>query len=464
MIKKNQHLEITIHSYGNEGQGVGRYEDFPFFVEGALVGETIEMRVVKLKKTYGFGKLISILEPSPQRTSPPCDVFHKCGGCSLQHMRYEEQLRFKQNKVKQALKRIGGLEVDVSEPIGMEEPYFYRNKAAFPLGYEKSADALFQGKVPEALPTMGFYSARSHQLVPVKQCRIQHRKSADVSALVLDFIREEGISLYDEATHRGLVRHLIIRTGFRTGEVGLVLVINGDSLPKAERLIEKLAAFPEIKSLVLNKNKLQSNVILGEENRLLFGREYIMEELGRLQFKLSPLSFFQVNPQQTEKMYDLILSLSGITKKDTVIDAYCGIGTISLYLAESAKKVYGIECVEEAVLCAKENAELNRITNTEFICGLSEVEVPKLLEACGAEAPSLIVLDPPRKGCEKSLLTAIGEMKIQKIIYVSCDPATLARDAGILKEYGYQIESCQPVDMFAQTAEVETVCALNLLV
>jgi len=451
IIEKNRNYIIDITGMTHEGQGVGRIEGLAVFTDGVFEGEQAEIRIIKLNKTYAVGKLISVLRPSPARVKPFCGQYKRCGGCSLQHMDYGAQLAFKAKLVKDDLERLGGLkDVLVHDTIGMNNPFNYRNKAQYPVA------------VSGASIITGFYAARSHEVIDSEECGIQDVLSNQVRNIVRQLIIDKGISVYDETTGKGLIRHIVTRVGFHTGEVMIVLVINGRSLPDgaAEELVRRLiGAALGIKSIYLNINKEKTNVILGPENILLYGSETIYDTIGKYKFMISPHSFFQVNPVQTEVLYSKALEYAGLTGSETVFDLYCGIGTISLFLSEKAGKVYGVEVVEAAVKDASRNASLNGVENAEFLAGEAEKVVPELYSK-GVRA-DVVVLDPPRKGCEESLLLLLAEMQPQRIVYVSCNPATLARDLKYLDSRGYRATEAQPVDMFPWTGHVECVIMMS---
>jgi len=450
-LKKNSDYNIEISGMTHEGQGVGRINNFPIFVDGAILGEMVLVKIIKTNASYAFGKLISIVSPSENRVAPFCRVYGKCGGCSLQHMTYQAQLDFKTNVVKEALKRIGKLEnVLVHDTIGMQgedsgyghNNFCYRNKAQYPVGMGESGQVI------------GFYAKRSHRIIESDECGIQDKRSNDIRRVVLKFIKENDISVYNEVDGKGLVRHLMTRVGFKTGEIMVVLVVNRKNLPHSELLVESLIAkIPEIKSIYLNINKENTNIILGEKNIKIYGSDTIAEYIGEFKFNISPLSFFQVNPVQTEVLYSKVLEYAGLTGNEVVFDLYCGIGTISLFLSQKAKKVYGVEVIEDAVADARKNAELNGVTNVEFIVG----EVEKVIPQVKAD---VVVVDPPRKGCDESTLETLVKTKPNRIVYVSCNPATLARDLKYMSERGYMVVEVQPVDMFPHTAHVECVALM----
>ncbi len=448
-ITKNQQYTMTIVDMGSQGEGIGKIDDFTVFVPNAVTGDEIEVKILKVKKNYAYGKLMQILSPSPKRQNPKCPVAHMCGGCQLQHVTYEEQLQWKTERVKSTLMRIGGLkDITVSPTLGMKEPYYYRNKAQFPVSME-------DGKVK-----IGFYATHSHRIVPTNECLIQDRKNKEIIEAVKNFIEKYNISVYDENKHEGLIRHLVTKTAFNQENVMVCFVINGDRLPHDDKLIEALKNIKGITSIVLNHNKERTNVILGDEITVLYGEDFIIDSIGDLKFKISPLSFFQVNPIQTKVLYDKVLEYAELNGSETVWDAYCGIGTISLFLAQKAKKVYGVEIVSEAIRNAKENAALNGITNAEFFEGQAEEVIPRLYKEEGIKA-DIIVVDPPRKGCDQKLLETIISMAPEKMVYVSCDPATLARDLAYLTSQGYRVEKVQPVDMFPHTVHVECVTLMS---
>ena len=446
-VKKNDIYEIEITDIGTNGEGIGKLNELVIFILDAVTGDKLKVKILKVKKNLAYGKVEEVIEPSPLRREPYCAVSKKCGGCQLQHLSYKAQLEWKQNKVYNALTRIGGLkDIEVLPTLGMENQAHYRNKAQYPIRKE-------DGKVQ-----IGFYASRSHRVVDWESCGIQDARCEQVIKIVRNFLETHNISIYDEEKHTGLVRHLMVRTGFFTGEMMVCLVINGDSLPHTEAFLKALEAVEGITSVVLSINKAKTNVILGYEIKVLQGRDYIIDTIGDLKFKISALSFFQVNPVQTKVLYDKALEYAELTGNETVWDAYCGTGSISLFLAQKAKKVYGVEIVAPAIENANANAELNSITNAEFFVGKAEEVIPaKYKEGLVADT---IVVDPPRKGCDEALLETLIKMAPEKIVYVSCDPATLARDLGYLVGNGYKVEKVQPVDMFPETTHVETVVLL----
>jgi len=448
-VEKNVDYTIDITDQGHEGQGVGKIEGFTVFVEGAIAGESVEVKIVKVEKNFAFGKLLKILKKSESRIIPSCPAYARCGGCQLQHMSYEQQLKFKTKLVRETIQRIGGMEkVQVNEAIGMNQPWNYRNKAQYPVG-------TVDGKM-----VFGFYASRSHNIIEGEDCIIQDKKSYEIAKYAVGFFQEQKIPAYDEKTGKGTIRHIMVRTGFKTGEIMLAIVTNAYNFPQSKEFVEYIKLkYPEVVSIVQNINRRNTNVILGQTNRILCGRETILDKIGEYTFKISPLSFFQVNPIQTEVLYNKAVEFAGLTGEETVFDLYSGIGTISMFLSAKAKKVYGIEVVEPAVNDAIENTKLNNITNTEFICGEVEKIVPEMLRK-GIKA-DVVVLDPPRKGCERVLIDTVVEIGTERIVYVSCNPGTLARDLKIFSEKGYKCEEIQPVDMFPQTYHVECVVLIE---
>ena len=448
-LEKNKNYILDITGMTHEGQGVGRIDGLAVFVDGALEGEQAEIRIIKLNKSYAVGKLLKVLKASQYRIKPFCGAYKRCGGCNLQHMDYSAQLAFKTRLVRDNLERLGGLkDVMVHETIGMEQPFNYRNKAQYPV-------AAVNGDI-----ITGFYAARSHDVIDSEDCGIQNIDSDKVRKVVRQFMGDKGITAYDETTGKGLVRHVITRNGFHTGEIMVVLVLNGRGLPEGDELVQRLIkAVPGITSIFVNVNTQRTNVILGGENILLYGSESIVDTIGPYRFSISPHSFFQVNPVQTEVLYAKALEYAALTGVETVFDLYCGIGTISLFLSAKAGKVYGVEVVEQAIADAVENARINGVTNAEFIAGEAEKVVPELYGK-GVRA-DVVVLDPPRKGCDEWLLHLLADMQPQRIVYVSCNPATLARDLKYLDAQGYKAVEVQPVDMFPWSAHVECVIMMT---
>ncbi len=449
-LKKNDEFLLKIEDMSVNGEGIGRHEGMTFFVKDAVIGDLVRVGVTKLKKTYGYARLIEIVEPSPDRVEPLCPCCRQCGGCQLQALSYEKQLEFKQRLVENDLKHIGGFDDIPMEPIiGMSDPFHYRNKAQFPVGTDR------EGRI-----ITGFYAGRSHRIIPNRDCALGMPVNRQILDIVIGFMERSGIPAYDEAAGQGLVRHILIRCGFSTGEVLVCLIVNGTGLPHEDELIRELSALPGMTGVCVNVNTTRGNVILGEETRVLWGQGFITDYIGEIRFQISPVSFYQVNPVQTEVMYRLAADYAGLDGTETVWDLFCGIGTISLILAEKAGRVYGVEAVPQAVEDARRNARINGIDNAEFFEGKAEEVFPEFCKTEAYARPEVVVLDPPRKGCDGKLLAAILEAAPERIVYVSCDPATLARDARILCDGGYRLERVRPVDNFCQTVHVETVALM----
>ncbi|NSF13625.1 23S rRNA (uracil(1939)-C(5))-methyltransferase RlmD [Blautia wexlerae] len=449
-FRKNDLVTLEIEDCGIDGEGIGKADGFTVFVKDAVIGDTVTAKIIKAKKNYGYGRLMEVLKPSPYRVEPKCEFARQCGGCQLQALSYDQQLVFKTNKVKGHLERIGGFTDIPMEPIiGMDELFHYRNKAQFPVGRNK------EGKI-----VTGFYAGRTHNIIENRDCALGVAENKEVLDRVIAHMEKYGIEPYNEATGKGLVRHVLIRYGYFTKEVMVCLILNGNKLPKEEQLVKSLCEIPGMTSITINVNKKHSNVILGEEIRLLWGQEYITDRIGDISYQISPLSFYQVNPMQTQKLYAKALEYADLHGEETVWDLYCGIGTISLFLAQKAKFVRGVEIVPAAIENAKENAKLNGLENTEFFVGKAEEVLPREYKKNGVYA-DVIVVDPPRKGCDETLLETMVEMNPERIVYVSCDSATLARDLKYLCERGYELRKVCPVDQFGMTVHVETVVLLS---
>lgn len=453
-MKKNELITITIEDIGVDGEGIGKVDGYTLFVKDAIIGDTVEAIITKAKKNYGYAKMMKILKPSPYRVPAKCPVARKCGGCQIQELSYEAQLEFKTKKVRGNLERIGGFQSEhldgIMEPIcGMEVPFNYRNKAQFPIGTDK------EGKI-----VTGFYAGRTHQIIPNMECALGVNCNQEILEMILDFMNKYHITAYNEETGRGLVRHVLIRYGFKTDEIMVCLVINGDNIPHSEKLVDNLTKIKGMTSITYSINRENTNVIMGKEIGVLWGQRYITDYIGDIQYQISPLSFFQVNPVQTEKLYSLALEYANLKGEETVWDLYCGIGTISLFLAQKAKNVYGVEIIPQAIEDAKNNANINQIANAEFFVGKAEEVLPEQYEKNQVYA-EVIVVDPPRKGCDETLLCTMVEMKPERIVYVSCDSATLARDLKYLCENGYELKRVKPVDQFPHTVHVETVALLS---
>lgn len=452
MVEKNKEYIFDIISQGYEGEGIAKIDNkYPIFIEGALKGEKVKVRIVKVNKNFAYGKLMEVLEASEERVNPPCAIYKRCGGCKLQHASYKAQLDFKWDRVKDCVSKIGKLDPSIVKyPLGMEEPWRYRNKVQLPIG-------LINGEVK-----IGFFAPRSHDIIDMESCLIQDEIGDKVVKLTREWIEKFNIRPYNvdgEYDEKGIVRHIMIRRGFTTNEVMVVLVTNGEKLPHKEEFVDLMVKnIPGIKSVIQNINSKKTNVILGLESKTLWGEDTISDYIGDFRFNISPLSFFQVNPTQTKVLYGKALEYANLTGNEEVFDAYCGTGTITLFLSQKAKKVYGVEIIPQAIDNAWINAKENKVENVEFFVGESEVVIPDLINN-GVKA-DVVVVDPPRKGCDKKLLDAITNIDAKKIVYVSCDPSTLGRDLAILEENGYKTLEVQPVDMFPNTSHVENVAKL----
>lgn len=468
MYQKNQMIQVEITDMGTEGEGIGKIDGFTFFIKDALIGDVVEAKVMKAKKNYAYARLEKVVSPSSFRVEPKCFFSRSCGGCQLQAMDYAQQLAFKNRKVKNNMMRIGGfseelLDAVMETPVGMgingtesrilggkkEEPFHYRNKAQFPFGYDKEGNII-----------TGFYAGRTHSIIANTDCALGVKENQEILDVILDFMKKEGVSAYREETGAGLLRHVLIRKGFSTGQIMVCLVINGEKIPAVDKLIAGLSQIEGMTSISLSVNKERTNVIMGTDIRLLWGKERIEDTIGDLTFSISPLSFFQVNPVQTERIYKQALEYAGLQGEETVWDLYCGIGTISLFLAQKAKQVYGVEIIPQAIEDAKENAVRNGLTNAEFFVGKAEEVLPRKYESEGIYA-DVIVVDPPRKGCDEDCLRTMVQMQPKRIVYVSCDSATLARDAKYLYDKGYELNKVRAFDNFPQSVHVETVIMMQ---
>ena len=466
MMQKNELVKVKIEDIGVGGEGIGKVDGYTLFIKDAIIGDVVEAKVMKAKKNYGYARLMNVLTPSKDRVEEVvCPMARKCGGCQIQEMKYPAQLAFKESKVRGNLERIGEVPGELLDQImhpvvGMDEegmqPFRYRNKAQFPIGTDKD------GRV-----TAGFYAGRTHSIIGNTDCVLGVEVNEEILNCILDFMEEFEIPAYDEVKHKGLVRHVLLRYGFKTDEIMVCLVINGKTIPHCHDLVGRLRQIPGMTSITLSSNTAKTNVIMGDTIRLLWGQEFITDYIGEIKYQISPLSFYQVNPVQTEKLYGLALDYAGLTGNETVWDLYCGIGTISLFLAKKAKQVYGVEIVPQAIDDARNNAKINDITNAEFYVGKAEEVLPEYYKEYekthnGETAHAdVIVVDPPRKGCEESLLQTIVDMQPEKVVYVSCDSATLARDVKFLRAKGYELKDVTPVDQFPHSVHVETVVLLS---
>ena len=450
-IKKNDCFTVSIEDMSEDGSGIGKLDGYIWFIKDAVKGDVVEAKAMKMKKSYGFARLMRVITPSPDRIEPACPVARQCGGCQLQAMSYESQLKFKENKVYNNLRRIGGFtDIPFLPIMGMDEPWRYRNKAQFPFGRNKNGEIV-----------TGFYAGRTHDIIPQEDCLLGVEENKKILESIKEYMIENHVAPYEEETHQGLIRHALIRKGFKTGELMVCVIINGKKLPHSEKLVEKLCRFDGMTSISYSINTDKTNVILGKELVNLYGPGYITDYIGDVKYRISPLSFYQVNPVQTEKLYGTALEYAGLTGGEVVWDLYCGIGTISLFLAQKAKKVYGVEIVPQAIDDARENAKLNGLDNVEFFVGKAEEVLPEQYEKNKVYA-DVIVVDPPRKGCDEQCLNTIVTMAPKRVVYVSCDSATLARDLKMLCEKGYEVEKVRCCDMFGWTTHVETVCLLVL--
>lgn len=463
--RKDDIITLRIDDMGIDGEGVGKMDGFPFFVKDAVIGDLVEAKVMKVKKGYAYARLIQVIEPSPDRTEPRCPYHKQCGGCQIQALDYPAQLAYKENKVRNNLMRIGGFSKElldqVMEPVvGMEDPFYYRNKAQFPIGVDKKGDLV-----------TGFYAGRTHSIIPNTDCVLGVKENRIILEMILDYMKKYKVSAYDETTRKGLVRHVLIRKGFTSGEIMVCVIINGDNLPQEDKLVDTLIKVKGMTSISVNINKENTNVIMGKDCRTIWGQDTIsdvirmrsMENINageEIVFAISPLSFYQVNPVQTEKLYSIALSYAELTGTETVWDLYCGIGTISLFMAKRARQVYGVEIVGQAIADARENARRNNIDNASFYVGKAEEVLPKLYQEKGIRA-DVICVDPPRKGCDEACLETIVKMAPKRIVYVSCDSATLSRDLKYLCANGYELRRARAVDLFAQTVHVEAVVGLQ---
>ena len=452
-LKKNDEISLEIIDLTNTGEGIGKIDGYPLFVKDCVPGDRIRAKVMKVKKNYGFARLVEVEEPSADRVSPKCPVARPCGGCQLQSMNYEAELKYKAGKVHDCLLRIGGIPEKIlkeaEEPIiGMEKFWRYRNKAQYPIGLDKEGNVV-----------AGFYAGRTHSIITADDCLLTPPEFQVILNTVLDFVREFKIKVYDEESGKGLVRHLLIRKGFETGELMACLVLSSEKLPHSSELVERLKGIPGMKSICINVNSEKTNVILGKKVEVLYGEGYIMDIMDGLKFRISPLSFYQVNSVQAVKLYKKALEYADLKGDEEVWDVCCGIGTISLFLSRKSGKVHGLEIVPEAIEDAKVNAELNGVTNVDFVAAAAEDYMPAQKEI----SADVVVVDPPRSGLDPAVLNTIVEMNPSKVVYVSCDPATLARDLKILLAAGYKLRKYAACDQFCRTVHVETVCLLSKL-
>lgn len=450
MVKKNDQLVVTIEDIGTNGEGIGKHQGYTLFIKDTTIGDKVLVKVMKAGKSYGYARLVSIEEPSPYRVKPRCPIADKCGGCQIMHMDYDKQLEYKEDMLRNCLTRIGGFKDIPMEPIfGMDEPYYYRNKSQFPVGRDKN------GKV-----NIGFYAGRTHYIIDTNHCYISAEVNIPIIKFLRSFIEKYNIEPYNESNHTGLIRHILTRVGYSSGEVMVCLVLNGKDIFNKKELVDGLRKIPGMKSICLNVNTSKTNSILGDKIIKVWGEPYITDYIGPVKYRISPLSFFQVNPIQTEKLYRIALDYADLNGDEVVWDLYCGIGTISLFLAQHAKQVYGVEIIPQAIEDARTNAKINNINNVKFYVGAAEDVFPRKYKEDNIKA-DVIVVDPPRKGCDESLLKTILEMAPERIVYVSCDPATLARDLKYLCAGGYVLKKVRPVDQFGHCVHVETICLMS---
>ena len=449
-VEKNKEYEVEIIDNGYDGEGIAKIEDFTIFIDGAIKGEICKILIVKVNKSYAFGKLIEIIKKSENRVQVDCTTYKRCGGCSLRHIKYESTLIMKREMVQNLVNKSLNKKVDVNNVIGMEKPYYYRNKLQYPVGKNK-----------EGIPVMGVFASRTHEIIPTENCLIQNKNAQEIANAIFKFIKEKNISVYDEKTRKGSIRHIIVKIGIATNEIMCIIVTNECKIANENVLVNTITSkYPEVKTIVKNINNKNTNVILGDKNIILYGDGYIYDELMEYKFKISAKSFYQTNPIQTEKLYKKAIEFANLKENDILCDLYCGIGTIGICASNKVKKVYGIEIVEEAIEAAKENAKLNNVDNIEFIEGDVEVAFKKLLEDDKVK-PTTIIVDPPRKGLDNVTINKILETEVKKLVYVSCNPATMVRDIKMLEEK-YEVKEIQPVDMFPYTSHVECVCCMEL--
>ena len=463
-FNKNDTVRLIITDIGTNGEGIGRVDGYTLFIKDAIIGDEVEAKIIKAKKNYGYARLMNIITPSKDRIEPVCPVARQCGGCQIQEMDYQAQLRFKQELVKNNIERIGHIsDYQMMPVIGMDEPFHYRNKAQYPVGMDKDGNIV-----------MGFFAGRTHHIIDNTDCALGAKINSRILGIIKEYMQDNKIKPYDEDKHAGTVRHILIRNGYHTDQIMVCLVINAESIKNSDDLVKRLKDIDGMTSIMININRNKTNVILGDTCKTLWGKSYIEDYICDIKYQISPLSFYQVNPKQTEKLYSKALEYAGLTGNETVWDLYCGIGTISLFMAAKARKVYGVEIVPQAIEDAKNNARLNNIDNAEFFVGKAEEIVPAFYEELSRKAangdeeakrgihPDVVVVDPPRKGCEETLLETVVKMSPKRMVYVSCDSATLARDLKFMEEHGYKVEKVQAVDQFGNTVHVETVVKLSL--
>lgn len=449
-IKKNDEYIVDIIDNGYEGEGIAKIDNFTIFVKGAISGEKVKVLILKVNSSYAFAKILEIINPSEYRCNEKCDTYKRCGGCDLRHIKYEKTLDIKRGIVQSLVNKTLEEKIEVCNVIGMEYPYNYRNKAQYPVGINKTGS-----------PIYGVYANRTHEIIEINECKIQTKISEEIAKYIIDFIRENKIKVYDEKDNTGVYRHIVVKVGIKTNEVMCIMVVNDRNIKNENKLVNGLIKnFSNIKTIVKNINNQNTNVILGSENIILYGDGYIEDKLGEYTFKISPMSFYQINPIQTEKLYNLAIEKAELTNKDTVFDLYCGIGTIGIFASKYVKKVYGIEIIPQAIEDAKDNAKINKIENIDFLVGDVEYALSELIEKRRIN-PDVVFVDPPRKGLDKNTINNLIKVKAKKIIYISCNPATLVRDLKLLED-NYEIKSITPIDMFPWTKHTENIAVLNL--
>lgn len=455
MLQKNEIYEVEIIDNGYQGEGIAKIDNFPIFIQNAIKGEIIKTKILKVQSSFAYGKILEIIKPSKERVEADCTEYSQCGGCNLRHIKYEHTLSIKKAIVENCMYKAFNKEIKIENVIGMENPMYYRNKLQYPVGVNK-----------ENKPVMGVYSSRTHNIIPVSKCYIQNETCNSIANDIFEFIKQNNITAYNEETLEGTVRHIVIRIGVKTNEVLVTIVVNDNNFNKEKEFVEYITnKYSQIKTIVINYNRKNTNVILGDKTEVIYGNGYIFDILGEYKFKISPLSFYQVNPIQTEVLYNIAINYAlgeaaSEMKHKVALDLYCGIGTIGIYASKYFKKVYGIEIIEQAIEDAKENAKINNIENAEFYAGDVEKILPQILETI-QEKPSVVFVDPPRKGLDNKTINLLKTIEPEKIVYVSCNPATLARDLKLLDEK-YEIKEIQPVDQFPYTSHVECVTMLYL--
>ena len=449
-IQKNKEYEVEIIDNGYEGEGIAKIDDFTIFIKGAIKGETCKILIVKVNKSYAFGKLLEVIKASENRVDSDCTTYKRCGGCSLRHIKYEETLKIKQDIVQNLVNKTLDKKIEVNNVIGMKHPFYYRNKLQYPVGRDKNK-----------APVMGVFANRTHEIIPVESCLIQNKEAEKVAKEIFGFIKENNISIYDEKRRKGAIRHIVVKIGVKTDEIMCIIVTNEEKIYKENELVRYITAkFPNVKTIIKNINNKNTNVILGDTNIVLYGDGYIFDKLGEYTFKISAKSFYQTNPVQTEVLYNKAIEFAKLDKEDVLCDLYCGIGTIGIFASNKVKQVYGIEIVEEAVGAAKENAKINNVDNIEFIAGDVEKAFKELIEKRNVQ-PSAIIVDPPRRGLDEVTINKMLELEVDRLVYVSCNPATMVRDMKMLEEK-YEVKEIQPVDMFPYTSSVECVAVLEV--